>query len=62
MTARFAHMSPLRDGRILRMLVLAVMLTEALGWDAWRGRAEVIVPYFIASGTGQVIAQFLIAA
>ncbi|MBN9145851.1 MULTISPECIES: 3,4-dihydroxyphenylacetate 2,3-dioxygenase [unclassified Novosphingobium] len=38
------------------------MLMGALGWDAYQGCAEVIVPYFIASGTGQVIAQFPIAA
>jgi len=33
------------------------MLMGALGWDAYTGEAEVLVPYFIASGTGQVIAQ-----
>jgi len=30
------------------------MLLGALGWDAYRGKAEIVTPYFIASGTGQV--------
>ncbi|MEY2804368.1 MAG: 3,4-dihydroxyphenylacetate 2,3-dioxygenase [Pseudomonadota bacterium] len=30
------------------------MLLGALGWSAYEGRAEVITPYFGASGTGQV--------
>lgn len=29
------------------------MLLGALGWDGYAGRAEVITPYFAASGTGQ---------
>lgn len=38
------------------------MLMGVLGWEDYAGRAEVIVPYFIASGTGQVIAQMPLAA
>ena len=30
----------------------------ALGWSAYDGRAEVITPYFGASGTGQINAVF----
>jgi 3,4-dihydroxyphenylacetate 2,3-dioxygenase len=30
------------------------MLLGALGWSNYEGRAEVITPYFGASGTGQV--------
>jgi len=30
------------------------MLLGALGWNAYRGRAEVITPYFGSSGTGQL--------
>ena len=30
------------------------MLLGALGWAAYRGRAEVVTPYFGASGTGQI--------
>ena len=30
------------------------MLLGALGWSRYRGRAEIITPYFGASGTGQV--------
>lgn len=30
------------------------MLLGALGWDSYRGKAEVISPYFPSSGTGQV--------
>mgnify|MGYP000001593317 CR=1 FL=1 len=30
------------------------MLLGALGWSAYQGRAEVITPYFGASGTGQI--------
>ncbi len=29
------------------------MLLGALGWDDYHGKAEVITPYFVASGTGQ---------
>lgn len=29
------------------------MLLGTLGWNEYRGKAEVITPYFIASGTGQ---------
>jgi 3,4-dihydroxyphenylacetate 2,3-dioxygenase len=29
------------------------MLLGALGWDAYAGRAEIVTPYFVASGTGQ---------
>ncbi len=34
------------------------MLMGALGWSAYDGRAEVITPYFGASGTGQINAIF----
>ena len=30
------------------------MLLGALGWDAYRGHAEIVTDYFVASGTGQV--------
>ena len=29
------------------------MLLGALGWDGYQGRAEMVTPYFVASGTGQ---------
>lgn len=29
------------------------MLLGALGWNDYRGEAEILTPYFIASGTGQ---------
>lgn len=34
------------------------MLLGALGWSAYGGRAEVLTPYFGASGTGQINALF----
>ena len=34
------------------------MLLGALGWSAYNGRAEVLTPYFGASGTGQINAVF----
>jgi 3,4-dihydroxyphenylacetate 2,3-dioxygenase len=34
------------------------MLLGSLGWSAYDGRAEVITPYFGASGTGQINAVF----
>ena len=34
------------------------MLLGALGWSAYDGKAEVITPYFAASGTGQINAVF----
>ncbi|MEZ5560591.1 MAG: 3,4-dihydroxyphenylacetate 2,3-dioxygenase [Pseudomonadales bacterium] len=34
------------------------MLLGALGWDSYRGRAEVISPYFGSSGTGQINVEF----
>ena len=34
------------------------MLLGLLGWSAYDGRAEVITPYFGASGTGQINAVF----
>jgi 3,4-dihydroxyphenylacetate 2,3-dioxygenase len=30
------------------------MLLGALGWSGYDGRAEVVTPYFGASGTGQI--------
>ena len=34
------------------------MLLGALGWSAYDGQAEVVTPYFAASGTGQINAIF----
>ena len=34
------------------------MLLGALGWSAYDGQAEVVTPYFAASGTGQINAVF----
>jgi 3,4-dihydroxyphenylacetate 2,3-dioxygenase len=34
------------------------MLLGLLGWSAYDGHAEVITPYFGASGTGQINAVF----
>ena len=34
------------------------MLLGALGWSGYDGRAEVLTPYFGASGTGQINAIF----
>ena len=34
------------------------MLLGALGWSAYEGKAEVVTPYFGASGTGQINAVF----
>ncbi len=34
------------------------MLLGALGWDRYRGCAEVVTPYFGSSGTGQINAVF----
>lgn len=35
-----------------------VMLFAALGWDAYKGKGEVVSPYFPSSGTGQVNVVF----
>ena len=34
------------------------MMLGVLGWSAYRGQAEIITPYFGASGTGQLNAVF----
>jgi 3,4-dihydroxyphenylacetate 2,3-dioxygenase len=34
------------------------MMLGALGWSEYTGRAEVVTPYFGASGTGQINALF----
>ena len=34
------------------------MLLGALGWSAYDGQAEIVTPYFGASGTGQLNAVF----
>jgi len=34
------------------------MLLGALGWDQYKGAVEVVTPYFVASGTGQINAEF----
>lgn len=34
------------------------MLFGALGWDGYRGKAEIVTDYFASSGTGQVNAVF----
>jgi 3,4-dihydroxyphenylacetate 2,3-dioxygenase len=38
------------------------MLFGALGWDGYRGKAEVVTDYFTSSGTGQINAEFPLAA
>ena len=38
------------------------MLFGALGWDAYKGRAEIVTDYFTSSGTGQINAVFPLAA
>ncbi len=38
------------------------MLLGALGWSSYDGRAEVLTPYFGASGTGQINAVFPVTA
>lgn len=38
------------------------MLFGALGWDEYRGTAEILTDYFTSSGTGQINAVFPIAA
>ncbi|WP_198970707.1 3,4-dihydroxyphenylacetate 2,3-dioxygenase [Xylophilus sp. ASV27] len=38
------------------------MLVGALGWSEYAGRAEVVTPYFGASGTGQINAVFPVTA
>ena len=32
--------------------------SDLLGWGGYRGQAEVVTPYFGASGTGQINALF----
>jgi 3,4-dihydroxyphenylacetate 2,3-dioxygenase len=39
-------------------MIDTAQLFGALGWDRYRGRAEVIGHYFGSSGTGQVNAVF----
>ena len=34
------------------------MLLGALGWSAYDSKAEIVTPYFAASGTGQINALF----
>ena len=34
------------------------MLLGALGWDSYRGKVEIVTPYFESSGTGQVNTVF----
>ncbi|MDO4693207.1 MAG: 3,4-dihydroxyphenylacetate 2,3-dioxygenase [Eikenella sp.] len=34
------------------------MLLGAMGWDSYRGKVEVVTPYFPSSGTGQINAIF----
>ncbi len=34
------------------------MLLGALGWDKYKGKVEVVTPYFASSGTGQINAIF----
>lgn len=38
------------------------MLFGALGWDAYRGRGEMLCDYFPSTGTGQAIVDFEVAA
>jgi hypothetical protein len=35
-----------------------VMLLGALGWNDYRGEAEIVTPYFIASGAGRQTLSF----
>ena len=42
--------------------VCVIALLGALGWSDYDGRAEVITPYFGASGTGQINAVFPVTA
>lgn len=37
------------------------MLLGALGWDRYRGKADIITPYFGSSGTGQINAVLPVA-
>ena len=51
------------DGTVPRMnrILLAdsiAMLFGALGWDRYRGRSQILCPYFASSGTGQTIVEF----
>ena len=34
------------------------MLLGALGWSDYRGKVEIVTPYFGSSGTGQINAIF----
>ena len=38
------------------------MMLGALGWSGYDGQAEIITPYFAASGTGQMNAVFPVTA
>jgi 3,4-dihydroxyphenylacetate 2,3-dioxygenase len=38
------------------------MMLGALGWSGYDGQAEIITPYFGASGTGQMNAVFPVTA
>jgi len=43
-------------------MIDTAMLFGVLGWDGYRGRGEVVGDYFGASGTGQCVVDFPIAA
>ena len=34
------------------------MLFGALGWDRYRGKGQILCPYFASSGTGQIVVEF----
>ena len=40
------------------LVISAALLLGALGWSAYDGKADVVTPYFGASGTGQINAVF----
>ena len=42
---------------VMVMLLMTAMLLGALGWAHYKAPAHLVTPYFVASGTGQVIAQ-----
>ena len=43
---------------VLVAFTILAMLLGALGWDQYRGKVEVLTPYFGSSGTGQINAVF----
>lgn len=58
--AEFARMLPEYTTKCNGEALMAdtVMLFGLLGWDQYKGRAEVLCPYFPSSGSGQVNVEF----